>query len=50
MLDRAQIELYREQRYLLVEDVLDPALLDRLRRATHEMIERSRSAFDLRCG
>ena len=43
MLDRAQIEFYREQGYLLVEDVLDPPLLDRLRRATYEMIERSRA-------
>ena len=53
MLDRAQIEFYREQGYLLVEDVLDPPLLDRLRRATYEMIERSRgvtvsdSVYDL---
>ena len=43
MLDRAQIEFYREQGYLPVEDVLDPPLLDRLRRATYEMIERSRA-------
>ena len=43
MLDRAQIEFYREQGYLLVEDVLDEALLARLRQATYDMIERSRA-------
>lgn len=43
MLSGAQIEFYREQGYLLVEDVIEPALLDRLRGATEEMIERSRA-------
>lgn len=53
MLSGAQIELYREQGYLLVEDVIEPAFLDRLRGATEEMIERSRevsasdSVYDL---
>ena len=33
MLSREQVELYREQGYLLVEDVIDGELLERLRRA-----------------
>jgi ectoine hydroxylase-related dioxygenase (phytanoyl-CoA dioxygenase family) len=53
MLSRDQVETYREQGYLLVEDVIDRELLERLRRATHEMIDRSRevtasdAVFDL---
>src|SRR5918911_2653994 len=53
MLSREQVELYREQGYLLVEDVIDGELLERLRHATHEMIDRSRevtasdAVFDL---
>jgi ectoine hydroxylase-related dioxygenase (phytanoyl-CoA dioxygenase family) len=43
MLGRRQIELYRDQGYLLVEDVLDARLLARLRDATERMVERSRS-------
>lgn len=43
MLSGAQIEFYREQGHLLVEDVIEPALLARLRGATEEMIERSRA-------
>ncbi len=43
MLSREQVETYREQGYLLVEDVIEGELLERLRRATHEMIDRSRS-------
>jgi ectoine hydroxylase-related dioxygenase (phytanoyl-CoA dioxygenase family) len=43
MLSREQVETYREQGYLLVEDVIDRELLERLRRATHEMIDRSRA-------
>ncbi|MGD9508702.1 MAG: phytanoyl-CoA dioxygenase family protein [Geminicoccaceae bacterium] len=43
MLNDDQIGFYREQGYLLVEDVIEPALLERLRGATEEMIERSRS-------
>ena len=43
MLSREQVETYREQGYLLVEDVIDQELLERLRRATHEMIDRSRA-------
>ncbi|MFO1035309.1 MAG: phytanoyl-CoA dioxygenase family protein [Geminicoccaceae bacterium] len=42
MLSEEQIRLYHEQGYLLVEDVIEPALLDRLRRSTADMIERSR--------
>ncbi len=42
MLSREQIEFYREQGYLLVEDVIDAPLLERLRRATYDAIERSR--------
>ena len=42
MLSREQVEFYREQGYLLVEDVIDAPLLERLRRATYESIERSR--------
>ena len=33
MLDQQQIEFYREQGYLLVEDVIDTDLLARLRGA-----------------
>ena len=43
MLNEEQIRLYHEQGYLLVEDVIEHALLERLRQATAEMIERSRS-------
>jgi ectoine hydroxylase-related dioxygenase (phytanoyl-CoA dioxygenase family) len=43
MLGREQIEFYRDQGYLLVEDVIDAPLLARLRGATEEMIERSRA-------
>jgi ectoine hydroxylase-related dioxygenase (phytanoyl-CoA dioxygenase family) len=46
MLDRQQIEFYREQGYLLVEDVIDPALLTRLRDAAEAMIERSRAVSE----
>ena len=42
MLSREQIDVYREQGYLLVEDAIEGRLLERLRHATHEMIERSR--------
>ena len=50
MLDQQQIEFYREQGYLLVEDVIDAALLARLRGAAEEMIERSRTRARERCG
>ena len=43
MLSREQIEFYREQGYVLVEDVIDAPLLERLRRATYDTIERSRA-------
>lgn len=43
MLDAQQIGFYREHGYLLVEDAIDAALLGRLRSATYDMIERSRS-------
>ena len=43
MLEPSQIEFYREQGYLLVEDVIDPPLLKRLRDAAEAMIERSRT-------
>lgn len=43
MLSEEQIRSYREQGYLLVEDVIEPAFLERLRLSTEEMIERSRS-------
>ena len=43
MLSQDQIAIYREQGYLLVEDAVEPALLERLRVATHVMIERSRA-------
>src|SRR3954454_1301006 len=43
MLSHEQIELYREQGYLLVEDAVEEPLLERLRASTHEMIERSRA-------
>jgi ectoine hydroxylase-related dioxygenase (phytanoyl-CoA dioxygenase family) len=43
MLGREQIEVYRDQGYLLVEGVIDAPLLARLRDATEEMIERSRA-------
>jgi ectoine hydroxylase-related dioxygenase (phytanoyl-CoA dioxygenase family) len=43
MLTKAQVETYREQGYLLVEDAVDAPLLEGLRRATHEMIDRSRT-------
>jgi ectoine hydroxylase-related dioxygenase (phytanoyl-CoA dioxygenase family) len=46
MLDPQQIEFYREQGYLLVEDVLDADLLARLRSAAEGMIERSRSVSE----
>ena len=53
MLEAHQIEFYREQGYLLVENVIDAPLLARLRSAAEEMIEKSRavsesdSVFDL---
>lgn len=43
MLDAQQIGLYRDQGYLLVEDAIDAAMLERLRAATYEMIDRSRA-------
>ena len=43
MLDPQQIEFYREQGYLLVEDVIEVDLLARLRDAAEAMIERSRA-------
>jgi ectoine hydroxylase-related dioxygenase (phytanoyl-CoA dioxygenase family) len=43
MLSDEQVRLYHEQGYILVEDVIEPALLERLRQATAEMIERSRT-------
>jgi ectoine hydroxylase-related dioxygenase (phytanoyl-CoA dioxygenase family) len=43
MLSHEQIELYREQGYLLVEDAVEEPLLERLRASTYEMIERSRA-------
>jgi hypothetical protein len=43
MLEPSQIEFYREQGYLLVEDVIEASLLARLREAAEAMIERSRS-------
>jgi ectoine hydroxylase-related dioxygenase (phytanoyl-CoA dioxygenase family) len=43
MLAAQQIEFYREQGYLLIEDAIDRATLERLRAATYEMIERSRA-------
>ena len=46
MLTLQQIEFYREQGYLLVEDVIDPALLTRLRDAAEAMIEQSRAVSE----
>ncbi len=46
MLSREQVGFYREQGYLLVEDVIEAPLLERLRRATHEMIDRSRAVSE----
>jgi ectoine hydroxylase-related dioxygenase (phytanoyl-CoA dioxygenase family) len=46
MLDRQQFEFYREQGYLLVEDVMDAALLTRLRDAAEAMIEQSRAVSE----
>ena len=43
MLSEEQVWLYREQGYLLVEDVIEPGLLERLRQATAAMLERSRA-------
>ena len=43
MLSHEQIEFYREQGYLLVEDAVEEPLLERLRASTYEMIERSRA-------
>ena len=43
MLSREQVETYREQGYILVEDVIEASLLERLRSSTHEMIDRSRA-------
>ena len=43
MLEPSQIEFYREQGYLLVEDVIEASLLARLREAAEAMIERSRT-------
>ena len=43
MLEPSQIEFYREQGYLLVENVIEPSLLKRLRDAAEAMIERSRT-------
>ena len=43
MLEPSQIEFYREQGYLLVENVIEPSLLQRLRDAAEAMIERSRT-------
>ncbi|MFL5334384.1 MAG: phytanoyl-CoA dioxygenase family protein, partial [Geminicoccaceae bacterium] len=43
MLKPSQIEFYREQGYLLVEDVIEADLLTRLRDAAEAMIEHSRS-------
>ena len=43
MLEPSQIEFYREQGYLLIEDVIDQSLLKRLRDAAEAMIERSRA-------
>lgn len=46
MLDRQQIDFYREQGYLLVENVIDAPMLARLRAATEEMIDRSRAVSE----
>ena len=43
MLSQEQVETYREQGYILVEDVIEASLLERLRSSTHEMIDRSRA-------
>ena len=43
MLSREQVEFYREHGYLLVENAIDAPLLERLRRATYETIDRSRA-------
>lgn len=43
MLSQDQIGFYREEGYLVIEDALEPALLEKLQAVTHEFIERSRS-------
>ncbi len=43
MLDAEQIQFYRENGYLLVEQAIEPDLLARLQRTTHELIDRSRT-------
>ena len=42
MLNEGQVEFYRQQGYLLIEDAIDQPLLDRLRALTHDAIDRSR--------
>ncbi|MCB1969037.1 MAG: phytanoyl-CoA dioxygenase family protein [Geminicoccaceae bacterium] len=46
MLSKSDIEFYRENGYLLVEDVVDPALLDEMNRVTAELIEASREVAE----
>ena len=46
MLTAEQIEFYRENGYLMVEDVVDTVLLDEMRAVTGELIEASRSVSE----
>ncbi|WGF88309.1 phytanoyl-CoA dioxygenase family protein [Marinivivus vitaminiproducens] len=46
MLTPDQIAFYRENGYILVEDAIDGAMLDRLRALTYGLIDRSRSVSD----
>ena len=56
ILDRKQREFYFENGYLRVESIVPPKWIERLRAATDEMVERSRSVtksdaiFDLEPG
>lgn len=43
MLTQAQVQAYHDDGYVLVEDVVQGAALDELRRLTYDMIERSRA-------
>jgi hypothetical protein len=40
MLSQNEIEFYRENGYLMVENAVTPAQLNKLRAITHELIER----------
>jgi ectoine hydroxylase-related dioxygenase (phytanoyl-CoA dioxygenase family) len=46
MLTRDEIAFYRDQGYLMVQSVLDPAMLQRMREVTDELIEASRAVTE----